>query len=86
MKKVLVLGLVLLILVVVLPLAMGMGEMPSCPSCGPSDAPIAVAMCLAVLSLFVLSVSLQSRPIASAEARFRVLLVGDPPDKPPRRL
>ena len=84
MKTLVILGLVVLILLIGLPLAMGMGDMASCPSCGPGDAPVAVAMCLAIVSLFVLNILVQSRSVASAEYGLRILLVGDPPEKPPR--
>ncbi len=86
MRKVFVLALTLLILLVGLPLAMGMGDMSSCPTCGVGDAAVAIAMCLAVLSLFVLNISTTSRTIPGAHLRLRVLLVGDPPEKPPRSL
>lgn len=86
MKKAVVLVLVVAVLLVGLPLAMGMGDMASCPSCGPSDAPVAMGMCLAVVSLFVLNVLWQSRRVATADRRLPLLLLGDPPEKPPRRV
>jgi hypothetical protein len=84
MKKIMVLGLVLLILLIGLPLALGMGDMGPCPSCGPGDAPVTAAMCLAVLSLFVLNALFQGRSVVNIEKGLRALLVGDPPEKPPR--
>jgi hypothetical protein len=84
MRIAIAVALIALVLIVGLPLAMGMGDMGSCPSCGPGDAPVAAAMCLAVLSLFVLNVLFQSRSLAQTEKGMRVLLLGDPPDKPPR--
>ena len=67
MKRLLVLTLVLLLLVVGLPLAMGMGmDMAGdCPACAP-DAPIFLAMCLGILSLFALALSLSSSKISLA--------------------
>ncbi len=63
-------GIVLLVVVLLLaglPLAMGMGMDMSgdCPACGP-DAPIFLAMCLAVLSLFALALGLASSKISLA--------------------
>jgi hypothetical protein len=61
MKTVGILALVLLLVLVGLPLAMGMlmdGDMQShCPACTP-DGPLALAMCLAILALFVLTIPL----------------------------
>lgn len=61
MKTIGVLALVLLLLLVGLPFAAGMSmgtDMQGhCPACAP-DAPLALAMCLAILSLFVLMVPL----------------------------
>jgi hypothetical protein len=84
MKKAIVIVLVLLGLVVGLPLAMGMGDMAPCPSCTKGDAPVAVAMCLAIVSLFVLVVSSKSRVMASRPQVVRLLLFADPPERPPR--
>ncbi len=64
MKTIGILALVLLLVLVGLPLAMGMGmdgdPQGHCPACTP-DAPLALAMCLGILSLFSLTVSLASR-------------------------
>ena len=67
MKRLLVLALVLLLLVTGLPLAMGMGMDMSgdCPACAP-DAPISLTMCLVILSLFALTLSVNSRKISLA--------------------
>jgi hypothetical protein len=78
-KKAAVITLVLLVLLVGLPLAMGMSDMPPCPSCTKGDAPVAVAMCLAILSLFVLVVSSNSSLVASRRQIVRRLLLADPP-------
>jgi hypothetical protein len=63
MKTIGILALVLLLMLLGLPLAMGMGmdgdSQGHCPACTP-DAPLALAMCLAILSLFILSASLLS--------------------------
>lgn len=84
MKKAVVIVLVLLVLVVGLPLAMGMSDMAPCPSCTGIDPPVAVAMCLAIISLFVLVVSFQSSLISSRREAVRFLARSDPPDRPPR--
>jgi hypothetical protein len=61
MKTIGVLALVLLLVLVGLPLAVGMGmggDMQGhCPACTP-DGPLALAMCLAILALFALTVPL----------------------------
>lgn len=64
------LGIVLLVFVLLLaglPLAMGMGmDMAGdCPACTP-DAPISLAMCLGVLSLFALALGLSSSKVSLA--------------------
>jgi len=84
MKKVAVIALVLLVLLVGLPLAMGMSAMAPCRSCTKGDAPVAVAMCLAIVSLFVLVVSSSSSFIAARRQMVRLLLFADPPERPPR--
>lgn len=84
MKKAAVIALVLLVLLVGLPLAMGMSEMAPCPSCTEGDARVAVAMCFAIVSLFVLVMSSRSSPIASRPRVFRLLFLADPPERPPR--
>lgn len=84
MKKAAVIALVLLVLLVGLPFAMGMSEMPPCPSCTKGDAPVTVAMCLAIVSLFVLVVSSNSSGTASRRQVLRLLLLADPPERPPR--
>lgn len=84
MKKAVVIALVLLVLVVGLPLAMGMSGMAPCPSCTGVDTPVAVAMCFAIISLFVLVVSSQSSLISSRREVVRLLARSDPPERPPR--
>jgi hypothetical protein len=84
MSKLLVLVVVLLILLMGLPGAMVMGDMAPCPSCTKGDAPAAVAMCLAIVSLFVLVVSSKSTLIVSRRQVVGLLLLADPPEKPPR--
>lgn len=79
-----VVALVLLVLVVGLPLAMGMSEMAPCPSCTGLNTPVAVAMCLAIVSLFVLVVSSNSSRIASRQQVVRLRLLAEPPERPPR--
>lgn len=84
MRKVAVIGLILLVLLVGLPLAMGMAGMEPCPSCPGGDAPMAVVMCLAILSFFALVVSRHSSPVGSQRPLLRPLLLADPLDRPPR--
>lgn len=84
MKKAVVIALVLLVLVVGLPLGMGMSDMTPCPSCTGVDTPVALAMCLAIMSLFTLVVSSRSSLIASRREVVRLLLRSDPPERPPR--
>ncbi len=83
-KKASVIALVVLLLVVGLPLAMGMSGMAPCPSCTGVEPPVAVAMCLAIVSLLVLIVSLRSSRIASRPQLVRLLLLSDPPERPPQ--
>lgn len=84
MKKASVIALILLVLVVGLPLAMGMSDITPCPSCTGINTPVAVAMCLAILSLFVLVVSSSSSRIASTQQVIRLGLLAEPPERPPR--
>jgi hypothetical protein len=84
MKKAAVIALVLLVLLVGLPFAMGMSDMAPCPSCTKGDAPVAVAMCLAIVAVFVLAVSSNRILIASRREVVRVLLFADPPERPPQ--
>jgi hypothetical protein len=84
MKKAVVIALVLLVLLVGLPFAMGMSDMAPCPSCTKGDSPVAVAMCLAIVSLFVLVVSSSSSLITPRRQVVRLLLLADPLDRPPR--
>jgi hypothetical protein len=84
MKNVAVIALVLLVLIVGLPLAMGMSDMAPCPSCTGVDTRVTGAMCLAIISLFILIASTQSSPIASRNLVVRLLLRPDPPERPPR--
>jgi hypothetical protein len=85
MKNVAVIALVLLVLIVGLPLAMDMSDMAPCPSCtGGVTTPVTVAMCLAILTLFILIASTQSSLIASRTLVVRLLLRADPPERPPR--
>lgn len=51
MKRLLVLALVLLLLMVALPLAMGMGDMARCPACSTPEGPLAMTMCVAILTM-----------------------------------
>ena len=73
MKTAGVVLLVLVLLLVGLPLAMGidmgtgMDADGHCPSCAP-DGPISLAMCLAVLSLFALTLRVTSSKILFAKA------------------
>jgi hypothetical protein len=83
-KKVAVIALVLLVLVMGLPLAMGMSDMGPCPSCTGVDTPVAVAMCLAIVSAFVFVVSSKSGLMASRRQQVRLVLRSDPPERPPR--
>jgi hypothetical protein len=83
-KKVAVIALVLLVLLVGMPFAMGMGDMTPCPSCSEAGAPSVVAMCLAIVSLFVLVVSSHCSLITSRPQVVRLLLFADPPERPPR--
>jgi hypothetical protein len=83
-KKAPVIALVLLVLLIGLPLAMGMPDIAPCPSCTGVDTPVAVAMCLAIVSLFVLVLSSSSSRIALRRALLRLLLFDDPPERPPR--
>lgn len=82
MKKAAFVVLVLLVVLVGLPLAMGMTDMAPCPSC--TGAPAAVAMCLAIVALFVLAVSRGSSRITSRRQIVRLLLLADRLDRPPR--
>jgi hypothetical protein len=82
MKKAAVIALVLLVLLAGLPFAMGMSDMAPCPSCTGVERP--VAMCLAMVSLFVLIVSSSSSVIGSRRQVVRLLLFADPPERPPR--
>lgn len=84
MRKVAVIALILIVLLVGLPLSMDMSDMAPCPSCRGSDAPVAVAMCLAILLFFVLLVSAHSSRVASRRQMVRFLLLADPPERPPR--
>jgi hypothetical protein len=84
MKKVAVIALVLLVLLVGMPFAMGIGDMTPCPSCSEAGAPIAIAMCLAIVSLFVFVVALRGDLITSRRQVVRLLLLADPPERPPR--
>ena len=61
-------GIVLLVPVLLLaglPLAMGMDMGGDCPACAP-DAPVSLAMCLAILSLFTMALGLSSSRFSSA--------------------
>lgn len=83
-KKAAAIALVVLVIVVGLPLAMSMSDRAPCPSCTGVDTPVAVAMCLAIVSLFVLVVSSNSSRIASRQQVVRLRLLADPPERPPR--
>jgi hypothetical protein len=84
MKKAAVIALVLLVLLVGLPFAMGTSDMAPCPSCTGVERPVAVTMCLAIVSLFVLIVSSSSSVIGSRRQVVRLLLLDDPLERPPR--
>ncbi|MFN2524943.1 MAG: hypothetical protein ABR505_01560 [Actinomycetota bacterium] len=84
MSKALMIALVLLVFVLGLPLAMGMSDMDSCPSCAGVDAPMAVAMCLAIMSLFVLVVISQTSLVATRRDIPPLLLGREPPERPPQ--
>jgi hypothetical protein len=84
MKKAAVIALVLLVLLVGLPFTMGMSDMAPCPSCTGVQWPVAVAMCFAIASLFVLIVSSRSSAIGSKRQVVRLPLFADPPERPPR--
>lgn len=84
MNKAVVIARVVLVLIVGLPLAMGMSDMGPCPSCTGVETPGAVAMCLAIVSLFALVVSSKSSVIASTQQVIRLRLLADPPERPPR--
>jgi hypothetical protein len=84
MHKLLVLALVLLVLLVGLPVAMGMGDMAQCPSCTGNDSPAALAMCLAILSFFVLVASRHGSRVSPRRQVVRLLLLADPLDRPPQ--
>ena len=82
MKKILVLGLVLLLLVVGLPVAMGMADMGPCPACSAPDAPLAMTMCLAILTmglLIALAFSGRMSPHNKRTSLFPALLSLDRP-------
>lgn len=85
MKKVPILVLIVLLLFVGLPLVMGsMSGMAPCPSCTTVEAPVAVAMCLAIVSFFALVVSSRSSRIGSRPEIVRFQLLTDPPERPPQ--
>jgi hypothetical protein len=84
MKKAAVIALALLVLLVGLPLTMGMSDMAPCPSCTGVERPMAVAMCFAIVSLFVLIVSSSSSAIGWRRQVVRLPLFVDPPERPPR--
>jgi|ERR687896_124248 hypothetical protein len=83
-KKAAVIALVLLVLVIGLPLAMGMSDMAPCPSCTGVGTPLAVAMCLAIMSFFVLVVSSSSVRISMRRQLVWLECLADPPERPPR--
>ncbi len=85
MKALFVVGLVLLLLVVGLPLGMGMGDMGACPACSAPDAPLAMAMCVAILSLGGIFMMLAfSGRISSRHHRTPRFLVLATLDRPPQ--
>jgi hypothetical protein len=85
MRVFLLLALVLLLVVVGLPLAMGMGDMGACPACSAPDAPLAVAMCLAILSLGALLIrATSSGRITLAKISAPRSLIQSRLDRPPQ--
>jgi hypothetical protein len=77
------LGLVLILLFVVIALPIGMGEMDDCPMCT-SPKTIALGICGAVLSLFVLIVLLGSSRLRLLEESSQRFLLACSIYRPPR--
>lgn len=77
MKRVLLIGLVLLMIFSGIPLAMAMPAMEGCPEC-------AVAMCLAVLALFVLLAPTVTARVARRNRALPLFLLRSGLDHPPR--
>lgn len=85
MKTLLLLALVLLLLVIGLPLATGMDDMGSCPACSAPGAPLALAMCLAILAIGMLFTTLAfSGRIAHRDRRSPRCLALATLDRPPQ--
>lgn len=84
MKRILVLALVLLLLVSGLPLAMGMADMGPCPACSAPDAPLAMTMCVAILTMGLLIALAFSGRISPHNKRTPFFLVLLSLDRPPQ--
>lgn len=84
MKKFLVLALVLLLLVVGLPLSMGMGDMGPCPACSGPDAPLTMAMCLALLTMGLFIALALSGRISPRKSRTPFFLALASLERPPQ--
>ncbi len=82
MKRVLLLGLVLLVILAGVPLLMAMPGMDNCPSCHLATG--SVAMCLAVLALFVLFAPTAATLLARRNATLRLLFLRSGLERPPR--
>jgi hypothetical protein len=82
MKRVLLIGLVLLMIFSSIPLAMAMPAMDACPEC--QMAAGAVAMCLAVLALFVLLAPILTSRLARRDRALPLFLLPSGLDHPPR--
>jgi len=82
MKRVLLIGLVLLMIFSGIPLAMAMPAMDACPECQLAAA--AVAMCLAVLALFVLVAPTVAARLARRDRAFPLILLPSALEHPPR--
>jgi hypothetical protein len=82
MKRVLLIGLVLLMIFSGIPLVMAMPAMERCPEC--QLAAGAVAMCLAVLALFVLLVPTVAARLARRDRVLPLFLLRSGLDHPPR--
>ncbi|MDQ3914253.1 MAG: hypothetical protein M3285_12560 [Actinomycetota bacterium] len=77
------LALVLILLLVAIALPMGMGEMGDCPMCT-SPKTIALGICAALLSLFMLVVLLRGSRLPSRRESSRRILLARSLYRPPR--
>ncbi len=84
MKTLLVLALVLLLLVVGLPLAMGMVDMGPCPACSAPDAPLAMTMCLGILTMGLFIALAFSGRISPRDGRAPLFLALASLERPPQ--